>query len=1029
IFIVLKLKPTSPLQTNKALKKASSSPIADPKDRFLSRLAPISFSDTGRPRVIIPYEVFQRGEELQRAFLLPPYSQIHSVLHHMWGKGNILEIHNSPLNRTMLVRIPSDYLRRKILEKGLWYIGDSMFHVAQWMSSHSPISSPLESIQIWAHLNGVLLELRHQKCLSLVVGLVGEPVETDDFTKNLISLTISHVKVEVNLTKDLPRVVEFGRKSGEFVEVLLPPICSHYKELGHIPRNCLQLPLPQKAASTVPKGTKVSKRAPSSSSKDKQAGKILEEGTSTLVIGPVPAQAEVILTTKDVPVKFYDSDNALSPSICSVAAPSPSSEAHSSLLPLFAPFVPSYIVGLPTFVTPTGEPYHYSPPPIFPPQENLLFLPNNFTLNHLLDEDECIILIWRNPVTVRILHQSRQSITCAVTLLNVELLGLQKSLSLYDDPWMIEGDFNQILQHVEHLNPYINAFNTNMMEFKDYLTQMGMFDLRFQGPLFTWSNYQHASSVAKKLDLLLVNSNIINLFPNSIATFLPPLTSDQSPCLIDIAHQLPSAGTRPFKFINYLTKHPDFHNVLLEVWIQTGSFATTLIYLCWKQKNIKSALNELNSENFLQIQIRVSEAKRLLQLVQIQAIQIFHAIKHFKAILRTYVLPPLAIVSLPEWISFSLRFENTDLAGEIVNGYHKRKGPRKITIKLDIAKEFDNKSSLFASYLSHSETDLISFSTGMPLGTLPVLYLGVPLCTKKLSISNCEMLISQVKSRVTYWSVKSLSFAWRLLLIKTIVAGITTFWCSSFIHPKVCIKRIKSLCSGSLNNFWSAKQHKNCLWLANKFLKVRADSYLWIKLRVQNGRSCRLWPNNWSPFGDIEAYLQGARYSKLGISHLAIFSSLQRGGICNFSPARLENQVSLQTFMSTITLSEKEDYYEWEIDEKVSSKYNTGQGIPKHNFSAWLFVLIRCPMKNRILGWGLSTYPICLLCNSSSESRNHLLFDCAFSWSIWGKVSRRCNLLPQREWSSSFLQMQNLSGGKLAKHLTLLGWQASIYWI
>lgn len=55
--------------------------------------------------------------------------------------------------------------------------------------------------------------------MSLVAGLVGEPKETDDFTKNLVSLTLSHVKVEVDLTQPLPDIVEFERGDGEIVEV------------------------------------------------------------------------------------------------------------------------------------------------------------------------------------------------------------------------------------------------------------------------------------------------------------------------------------------------------------------------------------------------------------------------------------------------------------------------------------------------------------------------------------------------------------------------------------------------------------------------------------------------------------------------------------------------------------------------------------------------------------------------------------------------------------------------------------------
>ncbi|KAF2567350.1 hypothetical protein F2Q68_00027692 [Brassica cretica] len=107
---------------------------------------------------------------------------------------------------------------------------------------------PLKAIKIWAHLTGVPLDLRHQQGLTLVAGLVGEPKETDEFTKNLVSLTVSHVKVD--LTVPFPSVVEFQRQSGEVVEVLVhypwtSPTCSHCHKLGHIVRNCqLYVPPP-----------------------------------------------------------------------------------------------------------------------------------------------------------------------------------------------------------------------------------------------------------------------------------------------------------------------------------------------------------------------------------------------------------------------------------------------------------------------------------------------------------------------------------------------------------------------------------------------------------------------------------------------------------------------------------------------------------------------------------------------------------------------------------------------------------------
>lgn len=133
----------------------------------------------------------------------------------------------------------------------------------------------MDSIKIWAHLTGIPLDLRHREGLSLVAGLVGDPKETDAFTLNLVSLTLSHVKVKVDLTKPLPSVVEFQRQSGEVVELLvsypwLPATCAHCKELGHIAKNCLKLPPPPPPASAS-KRKDAAKRSAPKMTKEKSA--------------------------------------------------------------------------------------------------------------------------------------------------------------------------------------------------------------------------------------------------------------------------------------------------------------------------------------------------------------------------------------------------------------------------------------------------------------------------------------------------------------------------------------------------------------------------------------------------------------------------------------------------------------------------------------------------------------------------------------------------------------------------------------
>lgn len=227
------------ISTDKTLKSMSSSST--------------SISPDGVPRVTIPDEVFQRGALLHKDFIVgrffgrvPSFKTIQNVLNYLWGKGNKLEIHMIASTRSMIVRIPSDFVRDKVLKKRIWYVDTAMFHVAQWSDGEVANASSLESIQLWAHLKGVPFDLMTNEGLSWITDAIGIPIEMDDWTKNLSSLSVAHVKVEANATKPFPTVLELVRQSGATFRVeveypWLPPTCSHCKELGHIIKDCLQI--------------------------------------------------------------------------------------------------------------------------------------------------------------------------------------------------------------------------------------------------------------------------------------------------------------------------------------------------------------------------------------------------------------------------------------------------------------------------------------------------------------------------------------------------------------------------------------------------------------------------------------------------------------------------------------------------------------------------------------------------------------------------------------------------------------------
>lgn len=67
--------------------------------------------------------------------------------------------------------------------------------------------------------------------LSFAAGLIGEPKETDEFTKNLTAINIAHVKIDADLTSPLPSLIELRRTCGEIIPVQVeypwgPPTCA-----------------------------------------------------------------------------------------------------------------------------------------------------------------------------------------------------------------------------------------------------------------------------------------------------------------------------------------------------------------------------------------------------------------------------------------------------------------------------------------------------------------------------------------------------------------------------------------------------------------------------------------------------------------------------------------------------------------------------------------------------------------------------------------------------------------------------------
>ena len=81
-------------------------------------------------------------------------------------------------------------------------------------------------------------------------------------------------------------------------------------------------------------------------------------------------------------------------------------------------------------------------------------------------------------------------------------------------PWVLAGDFNEILAHHEGLSN--SSPNCKQMSiFNDFLNNYNLLDLDFSGPRFTWTNKRDNGLVMKRLDKVLSNPQWKLLFNKS----------------------------------------------------------------------------------------------------------------------------------------------------------------------------------------------------------------------------------------------------------------------------------------------------------------------------------------------------------------------------------------------------------------------------------------------------------------------------------------------------------------------------------
>ncbi|KAM6574537.1 hypothetical protein CsatA_022864 [Cannabis sativa] len=109
-----------------------------------------------------------------------------------------------------------------------------------------------------------------------------------------------------------------------------------------------------------------------------------------------------------------------------------------------------------------------------------------------------------------------------------------------------------------------------------------------------------------------------------------------------------------------------------------------------------------------------------------------------------------------------------------------------------------SKTAVYCCNMQHEYVDRILQLSGFQRHELPFTYLGVPICAKKISRKESEVLVEKMTARIRTWTSRNLSFAGRTTLINSVLITIQAYWSQIIIMPKRILNSIEAICRAFL---------------------------------------------------------------------------------------------------------------------------------------------------------------------------------------------------------------------------------------
>ncbi|KAI0496288.1 hypothetical protein KFK09_022602 [Dendrobium nobile] len=181
------------------------------------------------------------------------------------------------------------------------------------------------------------------------------------------------------------------------------------------------------------------------------------------------------------------------------------------------------------------------------------------------------------------------------------------------------GDFNCLLAKEEKKGGRRFNMSSGPKDMKSFLISNNLYELKFMGPMFTWSNNKKGlDRIMERLDRMIVNSYSVNNNQLLVVKHLPRIASDHCPILLNLNSSSPKIS-KTFKFENIWASYPASFSVVQNVWNRKAVGSPSDILNTKMRRTMKTLYFWSRSKHQNLEQLKENLKKEILQLQEKEA--------------------------------------------------------------------------------------------------------------------------------------------------------------------------------------------------------------------------------------------------------------------------------------------------------------------------------------------------------------------------------------------------------------------------